>query len=122
MLDWCRKFLIEVGEPVERADGIVEVVLARRRAYFWDVDRPVCCATAIRETDTGIAIALVYTPPQLRGRGYATSCVAALTERQLAAGKAVCWLYTDRTNPTPNKIYAKIGYEPICAAQVWEFA
>jgi len=122
LLDWCRKFLIEVGEPVERADGIVEVVLARRRAYYWDVDRPVCCATAIRETATGIAIALVYTPPELRGHGYATSCVAALTERQLAAGKAVCWLYTDRTNPTPNKIYAKIGYEPVCAAQVWEFA
>jgi protein-L-isoaspartate(D-aspartate) O-methyltransferase len=58
-----------------------------------------------RETARGICFSMVYTSPHLRKQGYATSCVAALTQRMLDAGKRFCCLYTDLTNPTSNAIY-----------------
>jgi uncharacterized protein len=70
-----------------------------------------------RETVSGICVSMVYTPPDLRSQGYATSCVAALTQRMLDSGKKFCCLYTDLTNPTSNAIYQKIGYEPVCHSE-----
>jgi len=52
----------------------------------------------------------VYTPPDRRGRGYATALVAELSRRLLAAGRQPLFLYTDRANPTSNAIYRRIGY------------
>lgn len=72
-------------------------------------------------TPNGIRVNAVYTPPERRGRGYATSCVAALTE-QLLDQRSVVFLFTDLANPTSNGIYARIGYEPVCDVRLVSFA
>lgn len=54
----------------------------------------------------------VYTPREFRGRGIASYVVGELTRRGLEAGTRMC-LFTDRANPTSNKIYASLGYEPV---------
>jgi predicted GNAT family acetyltransferase len=54
----------------------------------------------------------VYTPPGERGHGYAGALTAWVTRQILDRGSAAC-LYTDLANPTSNKIYAAIGYEPV---------
>jgi predicted GNAT family acetyltransferase len=56
----------------------------------------------------------VYTPPELRGRGYASALTAAVSQAQLNGGRRYCFLFTDLANPTSNKIYQAIGYEPVC--------
>ena len=53
-----------------------------------------------------------FTPRELRGRGIASYVVGELTRRGLEAGHRMC-LFTDRANPTSNKIYAGLGYEPV---------
>jgi hypothetical protein len=63
----------------------------------------------------------VYTPPELRNRGYATSCVAELSRNILQSGKEFCTLYTDLANPTSNSIYMKIGYKPVCDSVEYAF-
>ncbi len=55
----------------------------------------------------------VYTPPPDRGRGYATSAVAAVCRRMLASGAERCALFTDLSNPTSNRIYAEVGFQRI---------
>jgi predicted GNAT family acetyltransferase len=70
-------------------------------------------AAKTRPTINGISISFVYTPPQFRDNGYATACVAKLTQTLLSSGYKFCALYTDLTNPTSNSIYKKIGYNPI---------
>lgn len=65
------------------------------------INRPV--AGAVR-------VGPVYTPPALRGRGYAGTAVAEASRRALAGGARSCMLYTDLANPTSNKIYAEVGY------------
>ncbi|MFN8562638.1 MAG: GNAT family N-acetyltransferase [Anaerolineae bacterium] len=56
----------------------------------------------------------VYTPPELRGRGYASGCVAGMSQILLDTGRQFCFLFTDLRNPTSNHIYQVIGYEPVC--------
>ena len=47
-----------------------------------------------------------------RGHGYASAAVAEVSRRLLAAGHRVC-LFTDQANPTSNRIYQALGYEPV---------
>jgi len=36
-------------------------------------------------------------------------------------GYAFCCLYADRANPTSNRIYQRIGYEPVCDVVEYRF-
>jgi uncharacterized protein len=72
-------------------------------------------------TPNGIRIGPVYTPPAVRGRGYATALVAELSANLLAGGRRFCFLYTDLANPTSNRIYERIGYERVCDSAEVEF-
>ena len=88
--------------------------IVQQTIFLWDHDGPVSIALKTRPTPHGFCISGVYTPPQLRRRGYATSCVAALSQRLLDAGFEYCTLFTDLSNPTSNDIYQQIGYRPVC--------
>jgi predicted GNAT family acetyltransferase len=59
-----------------------------------------------------VRIGPVYTPPDRRRRGYASSAVACASRRALAEGASRCMLFTDVANPTSNKIYASVGFRP----------
>jgi hypothetical protein len=78
--------------------------------FLWDDRGPVSMVAKTRPTQQGISIGAVYTPPEKRNHGYATSCVAALSKRLLEHYE-FCTLYTDLSNPTSNSIYMKIGYK-----------
>jgi predicted GNAT family acetyltransferase len=82
--------------------------------FVWEDGRVVSIAMQNRPTRRGISVGLVYTPPELRGRGYATACVSELSRRLLASGWEFCALFADVANPTANGIYRRIGYEPVC--------
>ena len=71
-------------------------------------------------TPNGIRINAVYTPPEYRGRGYATSCVAEISRRLLEKHK-YCFLFTNLTNPVSNHIYHKIGFIPMCNISNYSF-
>jgi L-amino acid N-acyltransferase YncA len=45
-------------------------------------------------------------------RGYASSCVAALSQLLPDAGWKFCCPFTDLSNPKSNHIYQQIGYTP----------
>jgi predicted GNAT family acetyltransferase len=73
-------------------------------------------------TPNGVRINMVYTPPQLRGRGYASNAVAGLTRHLLVSGRKFVFLYTDLDNPTSNKIYRQLGYEPVVEISEVDFS
>jgi uncharacterized protein len=91
--------------------------------FMWEHEgAPVSMASLQGATPHGIRVSFVYTPPELRGRGYASACVAAVTERALASGKRFCTLYTDLANPTSNSIYQRVGYRRIGESVMFVFA
>ena len=123
---WLRAFADEaLGEAPHLED--IELTYRRRESdpngawLVWDDDGPVSFAGYGNPTPSGIRVGPVYTPPEHRGRGYATSLVADLTAERLAAGLEFCFLFTDLTNPTSNAIYARIGYEPVADWDQWAF-
>jgi predicted GNAT family acetyltransferase len=91
----------------------------RAGILLWeDGGAPVSAAGWGGATPNGIRIAPVYTPPELRGRGYATALTAELSQRLLdgrlfEGGRRFCFLYTDLANPTSNAIYERIGYRRV---------
>jgi predicted GNAT family acetyltransferase len=125
VVDWLRAFVAESLPPGTPFDA--EAVLARRleeRAggfVLWDDDGPVSLAGFGGATPHGIRVGPVYTPPELRGRGYASALVAELTARLLADDRQFCFLFTDLSNPTSNSIYQRVGYRPVADVNQWVF-
>jgi uncharacterized protein len=119
---WVESFMTEAGE----SQGVPREVAASRIAagqlFLWDDREPVSMAAWTGKTSGGVRVNLVYTPPDRRGRGYATACVAELSRQLLKDGNRFCCLYTDLDNPTSNAIYARIGYRPVSDASMYTLA
>jgi hypothetical protein len=90
------------------------VRLRAGRLWFWvDEAGERVNLTGANPPAFGMArIGPVYTPPDQRGRGWASNAVAEISRRIQAEGARVC-LFTDQANPTSNKIYAALGYRPV---------
>ena len=112
---WVAAFVNEAvgGAPHPNPDEVVDRLTSTGDLVVWDDEGPRSMAGVGRPTETGISINLVYTPPEHRGKGYASACVAALSQRQLDRGRRFCTLFTDLANPTSNALYQRIGYRPI---------
>ncbi|MBV9379765.1 MAG: GNAT family N-acetyltransferase [Streptosporangiaceae bacterium] len=81
---------------------------------LWEKDGvPVSVAGITRRVAGMARIGPVYTPPELRGRGYAGAATAEVSRAALAAGVGEVLLYTDLANPTSNALYQRIGYQPV---------
>jgi uncharacterized protein len=127
IVDWLRAFQAEAlpaDAPHVNLDDLVERRLVRTNAGFdlWeDGSKPVSLCGYGGRTPHGIRIGPVYTPPELRGRGYASALVASVTKQLLDGGWDYCFLYTDLANPTSNRIYTNIGYELVCESAEYAF-
>lgn len=89
--------------------------------FIWEDGQPVSMAGFSRPTPNGITVMAVYTPPESRGKGYASANVAQMSRMLLDQGRKYCFLYTDLDNPTANHIYQAMGYELVCHADVYRF-
>jgi len=112
---WYAEFEREAmpRNPHRTPREFVERKIAEGLLWFWEDGEPVTLVGHGRSTPHGASVAPVYTPPPLRRRGYATACVAAVTQMLLDHGKSWVSLYTNLANPTSNAIYRRIGYEPV---------
>jgi predicted GNAT family acetyltransferase len=133
---WGEAFVLEAEAGSARHDAVgplseEERVQERRRAelrvteghaYLWDDGGPVSYVAVTSPVGGIVRIGPVYTPPDKRGRGYASALVAGVSQGALDAGATACALYTDLANPTSNKIYAALGYQPVCDVTSYRFA
>ena len=107
--------------PLTDVGALVDRRLAEGGVFLWDRVGPVSMAVAGSRTPNGTRIGPVYTPPAYRGQGYASACVAAVSQAQLDAGRRLVCLYTDLANQTSNHIYQEIGFEPVRDVDAWRF-
>jgi hypothetical protein len=118
MIDWLKAFKDEAlpSGPDQDWERMADRNIAGRgrTIFFWfDDGRPVSLTGVGGLTPHGIRVGPVYTPPELRGRGYASNLVAGVSQLQLDSGRDFVFLFTDLANPTANRIYQAIGYEPV---------
>ena len=113
----CRVHVFTISEDTKR----IESRLGRGIHFIWEDGVPVSQAVHGRNTPNGAIINWVYTPPHYRGRGYATSVVAELSESLLKRGKDFCCLLADADNPASRRLYSKLGYYDVCELEDIKF-
>jgi predicted GNAT family acetyltransferase len=122
LVDFEREALDEHVEAGLLARALDAWQRGARRFWLWEVDgRPVSMVGAGGRTPNGVRIGPVYTPPAQRGRGFASRLTAFVSQAMLDEGRTYCFLYTDLGNPTANRIYQGIGYEPVTDALMVSF-
>ncbi len=122
-LAWFRAFHADAAEQAGRLEPAAgelfeEKEIAQRidegRIWLWEdgLSTPVSLV-GFNAPSLGVArVGPVYTPGAHRGHGYASVLTAHVSRLLRDSGTRVC-LFTDQANPTSNKIYAAIGYEPV---------
>ncbi|HEX6444553.1 MAG TPA: GNAT family N-acetyltransferase [Streptosporangiales bacterium] len=125
LVAWTLAFGAETGVPGS-ADAMRRAVnarLAEGLLHVWCRGDEVVSYAGRNTPNAGVVrVGPVYTPPEQRGNGYASALVAAVSRvaRDGAGVRDVC-LYTDLANPTSNKIYAQVGYRPLCDVTAYSF-
>jgi len=108
---WEEAFSLEAGVGVGgAARRTVQARLERGGQFVWDDGSPHSMLGVSPSIAGIVRIGPVYTPPEYRGRGYASSAVACAARDALQDGAHRCMLFTDLANPTSNKIYAAVGF------------
>ncbi|MFF5444193.1 GNAT family N-acetyltransferase [Streptomyces sp. NPDC012888] len=111
---WSAAFAAETDELAPPPDAALLDRVSYGGLLLWeDGGRPVAMAGFSRPLAGTARIYPVYTPPALRGRGYAAGVTAAATRAVRAAGAAEVLLFTDLANPTSNGVYQRLGYRPV---------
>jgi GNAT superfamily N-acetyltransferase len=115
VMGWAHAFHWECfgGSEPDRTEEYTAEKVRNGSLFLWVDEDPVSMAARLRPTPHGESISYVYTPKELRRKGYASAVVAALARRILEDGKQFCSLYTDLANPTSNSIYQSIGFAPV---------
>ncbi len=122
LTEWLGQFSAEIGISEKGDDRkMVENYIREQRLFVWEDGSARAMAAYAGTTLNGVRVNWVFTPAEFRGKGYATSLVASLSQKLLDSGKKFCCLYTDLLNPTSNSIYQKIGYQPVCDWNVYKF-
>jgi predicted GNAT family acetyltransferase len=115
-VNWWYAVGTELHGKVDRAQvgEKAKTAISNGDLFVWDDGQPVSMAMKTRPTTKGIGVTAVYTPPEFRGKGYATACVGTLSQLLLDEGWEYCALFADLANPISNHVYTKIGYKPVC--------
>ena len=123
LAEWIQGFQREAvpGDPVSDPGVVVARLMDAGMFAIWEDGEPVSMAASSRGSKNGAAVSAVYTPPERRGHGYASACVAGLSRAMLDAGSTFCTLYTDLSNPTSNKVYQNVGYRPVADFAMYTF-
>lgn len=129
VVGWFNSFVAEAIPDEPQNDERLQANMRRRLrgesaygVWLWDVEGTAVALTAHGgPTGSGIRIGPVYTPPEHRGNGYASSLVAAQSQWLLDNGYEFCFLFTDLSNPISNRIYENIGYRRVADSASYRF-
>ena len=122
---WMRAFAEECQTHNRSLLDLIEDLrkqIGNSTQYLWEDSIPVSLAAHNRSSENGAVISAVYTPPQYRKHGYASSLVSELSQMLLDRGYQFCSLFADAENPISCSIYRKIGYRDLCVFEDLRFA
>lgn len=125
LLSWMDAFAAEALQAMPRDEGDMRRSIDARVGpdatggfTLWEHDGRQVSLTGWMPIAGGARVGPVYTPPEERGHGFASSLVAHVSARMLERGAEACFLYTDLGNPTSNAIYRRIGYEQVAESSM----
>lgn len=121
LIEWVRYFWADINAVQEsNAESVVDQRVSAGHVWLWDNAGPVSMAGLTLPVEGVVRVQLVYTPPENRGKGYASACVAGLSKQVRDEGHR-CILYTDLGNPISNAVYRRIGYSVVAEGIQYRF-
>ena len=116
LVEWHAAFEHEVGMikvPTPLLERVTRRINDRQLTLWIDDETVVSFAGANALPAASARVGPVYTPPELRGRGYAQAVTAAASVHVQCDQPRTIFLNTDAVNPASNKAYQRIGYRHI---------
>ncbi|MEV3990942.1 GNAT family N-acetyltransferase [Streptomyces sp. NPDC049837] len=112
---WMSAFAAAIGEdPAVDHTANVARRVEQGGLHLWeDGGRPVSMAAHSPLVAGQVRVSPVYTPPELRGRGYAGAVTATVSRAARDAGARQVLLFADVANPTSTALYQRLGYRPV---------
>ena len=111
---WLEAFVHDAELPPLDGRKLGAYLINKDAVLLWlDGGDPVSMAAIGGQTPRCARLGFVYTPDDVRGRGYAASVTDALTRRALDGGCVACCLFADTNNPLTNRLYQRLGYRHI---------
>ena len=125
IINWLNGFIEEAMHSNDPSDAreTATIKIANGDMFVWELPdgKVVSMAAKTRPVISVISIGPVYTPPEYRGKGYASNCVADLSQQLLDSGWRACSLFANLANPTSNGIYERMGYRPLAEYHDYAF-
>jgi RimJ/RimL family protein N-acetyltransferase len=120
---WFDAFTDELGLPDRMQESYTRQQIENGLLWLWEGEDGTPAALALRTAPAaGVTrVICVYTPPELRGRGYGAAVTSACSADALERGAERVVLFTDADNPAPNAVYQRIGYRPLGDHRVVRF-
>lgn len=124
LLHWADGFDTDTRSPEHNRNAEMRVRAATAAGRLFVLEQagvPVAAGGWSRPTAGTKTINCVYTPPAERGKGRGRAVTALLAAHLLALGTRDILIFTDADDPTPNRVYARVGFEPIAEFMHWAF-
>jgi uncharacterized protein len=101
-------------EAAKRAQEVVHRSIAAQTQWVLELDGSIVSSSTFNATVPPVKqIGGVYTPPALRGRGYARACVAGSLAHAFAHGDREAILFTGEENAAACSAYEAIGFRVV---------
>jgi RimJ/RimL family protein N-acetyltransferase len=121
LLSWLPRFQDGPGWAGSNPAAIfVTRRLAAGHVWIWEDGGPVSMAARTDAVAGVVRIMAVNTPPERRGRGYASAGVAALSAKVLAQDLR-CVLNANVGNAPANAVYRRLGYQVVGDVRRYRF-
>jgi predicted GNAT family acetyltransferase len=122
---WYVEFAEAIGESGTSQDpgAWADARIAYGGITLWETPdgTPVSMAGITPKVAGQVRVAPVYTPADLRGRGYAGAATAEVSRMARAAAADEVLLFTDLANATSNALYQRLGYRPVADFAGYDF-
>lgn len=115
LLGWLIAFAREIGTWDAGSSPQIDDRLAAGVYTLWHdaADEPVAVAGVSGEASAARRIGPVYTRPDRRAEGFGGAVTAARCARALDEGVTQIVLYADADNAVSNRLYRRLGFEPV---------
>jgi predicted GNAT family acetyltransferase len=113
LMAWHQAFETEVNMiavPTPLVERVSRRINDQQLIVWIDGEKTVSMAGANPLPAASARLGPVYTPPELRGRGYAQAVTAAASAHVQRDVPRTVFLFTDAVNPASNKAYQRIGF------------
>lgn len=120
LVAWLRAMGTEVGNLAGAPEASADDLLGYDGAVFWEAGGvPVAMAIVTRPVAGVVRVAIVYTPPAHRGRGYAIAVMVAVCRAALAGRAREVVVLADGLRPLRRA--SRLGFELVGERSVLSF-